>query len=112
MKKYINEFKEIYLLIKRYYADKKYEFAKKEFISCLRFIYSEDDYCTNLNMLGITDIWVDFSKRSDKFIFTIKLKRPGILIGKAGRDIDRLKKEVNDRFVTPCEIIIIEEKMF
>lgn len=116
MKNLINDLKEIHKLIKRYYNDKKYKYALKTCIDCLHYIYcSIDDfdmYQNDLFILGITDIWVNFNKSNDMFIFTIKLKRPGLLIGTGGSMHMELIKELEHRLNRPVLIDIIEEKRF
>ena len=78
MKTLINDIKNIYLLIKRYYNDKRYSFAYDKAIKNLRLLYT-NQYDTNLLYLGITDLYVDFDE--DKFIINIVLSRPGEFIG-------------------------------
>jgi small subunit ribosomal protein S3 len=58
----------------------------------------------NFNQAGISNIEIDRS--SDKLRITIWAARPGIVIGRRGADIDRLKEELMDITKDNTEIII------
>ena len=58
----------------------------------------------NFNQAGISNIEIDRS--SDKLRITIWAARPGIVIGRRGADIDRLKEEITEVVKSNTEIII------
>lgn len=70
----------------------------------LNFINRINDYCR----LGIFGIDVD--TQNETIDVTIRLKRPGFLIGKGGQDIDKITKELKRVFNMPTTIHIIEIK--
>ena len=59
--------------------------------------------------LGITNIEFHFEK--DLLILSITLLRPGLLIGKGGRTIDKLSEHLNGS-KKPVKIHIIESKLW
>ncbi len=93
MKTLINDLKKIYLLIKRYYNDKRYKVAYDKAYRNLRIIYS-DQNDVSLSYLGIRDLYVNFD--TDKFIINIVLSRPGLFIGKSGIYYDVYKKYMEE----------------
>jgi small subunit ribosomal protein S3 len=78
------------------------------------------DYADNLNMdLGIRDYIKDrlsqasvsriqISRPAHNAVITVHTARPGIVIGKKGEDIDRLRKDVSERMGIPVNINIEE----
>lgn len=109
MKSLINDIKNIYLLIKRYYNDKRYSFAYKKAYENLHLVYT-NQYDTNLLYLGIIDLYVYFDK--DKFIINIVLSRPGMFIGKSGIYYDTYKKYMEEDLGIKVDIKIIEDNRF
>lgn len=69
---------------------------------------------THLNSIGFVDILTRVEKLSGNKIFVIKIicKRPGILIGKQGIDLDILKEKIQSEFKLPIKINIIEDNLF
>ncbi|MGD2137276.1 MAG: 30S ribosomal protein S3 [Gammaproteobacteria bacterium] len=78
------------------------------------------DYADNLNMdLDIRDFIkgklsqasvsrIQISRPAHNAVITVHTARPGIVIGKKGEDIDRLRKEVSERMGIPVNINIEE----
>jgi ribosomal protein S3 len=62
------------------------------------------------HQLGITDIKVKDNKSN--IIITITLLRPGLLIGKAGCEIDNLTKKLTEWMNKPVTIKIIESRLW
>lgn len=60
----------------------------------------------NIQFLGISDIW--FIPTSNLFI--VDLVRPGLLIGKSGKDIDTLTQKLSEMYKTNIRIAIIESR--
>lgn len=61
-----------------------------------------------LNFLLITGFHIEYG---ETFKVTINLKRPGLLIGKGGRDIDNLSSLLTKYFGKQTEIKIIEDNV-
>lgn len=84
------------------------EFLKKEKEVKMRFMfyfdgaphYSEPIAISSTYQLGLTNL-----KLIDENILEVELRRPGLLIGKGGRDIEKLKKYLDIE-------IKIKEKLF
>ena len=51
---------------------------------------------------------IQISRPAHNAVITVHTARPGIVIGKKGEDIDRLRKEVSDRMGIPVNINIEE----
>lgn len=58
--------------------------------------------------MGITN--VDFKKEKDILNITVTLERPGLLIGKTGRNIDGLRKALKKCLKQKVEVLLIEDK--
>ena len=58
----------------------------------------------------ITDVSIKLGE--EKHILTITLERPGILIGKGGKDINSLTERLTKELGHPIEIHIIEDKQW
>jgi ribosomal protein S3 len=109
MKTLINDIKNIYLLIKRYYNDNRYKLAYGEAYKNLRLVYT-NQFDTCLIYLGITDIYVYFD--IDKFIINIVLSRPGEFIGESGIYYDTYKKYMEEDLGIEVQINLIEDRKF
>ena len=109
MKTLINDLKSIYLLIKRYYNDKRYRFAYDKAYNNLKIIYT-DEFGSSLMYLGIKDLYVYFD--TDKFIINIVLSKPGIFIGKSGIYYDVYKKYMEEDLGIEVKINLIEDRTF
>jgi ribosomal protein S3 len=110
MKMLINDFKNIYRIIRKYYSDKYYSLVRKKVIQVLKYTYSDYHDSYSIQCLGIISIDIDFKK--DKYIICIELSRPGILIGKAGSMLDEFKNNLKDVLGIDVEIKIIENNSF
>ena len=62
------------------------------------------------HMLLITDVSLTLGEK--EHILTITLERPGLLIGKAGRDIDALRDRLTSGLGHPIKIHIVEDKQW
>lgn len=65
--------------------------------------------CYGYYLLNIHAIVVD-TQQEDKIVVTIQLYRPGLLIGKAGKDIDTIKQMLWVYFNKKVQINILELK--
>lgn len=66
------------------------------------------DYYSNLQISGIS---VDYFKQNPDYItVTIKTRRPGLIIGKNGRDIDQLSLYLSNYFGKLVKIDLKEDK--
>ena len=65
--------------------------------------------CYGYYLLNIHGIDVD-TQQKEKIVVTIKLNRPGLLIGKAGKDIDNIKDLLTSYFNKQVQIDIVEVK--
>jgi hypothetical protein len=63
------------------------------------------DTCFKMGIFGI-----DVDTQDETIDVTIRLKRPGYLIGKGGQDIDTITKELKRVFNMPTTIHIVEVK--
>ena len=62
------------------------------------------------HMLLITDVSLKLG--DEEHTLTITLERPGLLIGKAGRDIDALQERLSSGLGHPTKILIVEDKQW
>ena len=85
---------------------KENDFLRNEFISFIKIYYDE----LYFNKTIITDIKAE--EKTKEYILHITTHRPGILIGKQGRDIERLNSYLNKNFNKPVRIIIIENTLW
>ena len=67
-----------------------------------------NDYPSRCFQLGI--FWIDVDTQDETIDVTIRLKRPGYLIGKGGQDINTITNELKRVFNMPTTIHIIEVK--
>lgn len=65
--------------------------------------------CYGYYLLNIHGIVVD-TQQKEKIVVTIILHRPGLLIGKAGKDIDNIKDLLTSYFNKQVQIDIVEVK--
>lgn len=91
---------------KKYLANKLER--QKRVRRAIGFYFDEHDIYRSV--LEITDIQSKF--KSNEIIITITLGRPGLLIGKGGKDIDKLTKYLTRRFDKEVQIKIIESKLW
>lgn len=89
------------------YLAKKFE-RQKSVRRSIDFYF--DEYDVNRAILEITDVKSKFI--SKKIIITITLCRPGLLIGKQGKDIDKLTAYLSRRFDKEVQIKILESKLW
>lgn len=61
--------------------------------------------CRDIRSLGISDL------KFEGNTLTIKLTRPGLLIGKRGENIDKLKKYLSDKYEKDIKICIVEDTL-
>jgi hypothetical protein len=81
----------------------KYEF-------CYYFENVTDHIKPDIKSMLICDFIVN--EEQDKYIITIYLGRPGLLIGKAGQTFDGLVKFLSEFWGKPFEIKIVEKRIF
>jgi len=89
------------------YTQSQLEFIR-DFKTAFRLFYEED--APTVYKLGITNIEFDFSKPNIEVV--IELIKPGILIGKGGRNIDKLTSYLNNYLDTTLKINIVESKLW
>ena len=89
------------------YTQSQLEFIR-DFKAGFKLFYEED--VTTFYKLGITNIQFDFSKPNIEVV--IELIKPGILIGKGGRNIDKLTSYLNNYLDTTLKINIVESKLW
>ena len=85
--------------------EKKRQKFLKEIRRCMVAYWQREDH--SRVSLGITDI--DF-KNKDVLEIIVTLERPGLLIGKAGRDINALTESLKKCFNKEVKILIVEDK--
>ena len=93
-------------IYKKYLA-KKLE-RQKKIRRAISFYF--EFYSINRAILEITDVKSKFT--SKKIIITITLYRPELLIGKQGKDIDKLTNYLSRRFIKEVQIKLIDSKLW
>ena len=78
--------------------------------------WKDDDYneyrldMRRLNNLKITDVLSREEK--DRWVVWIHLQRPGLLIGRAGQDLDKLEKSLKTKMGKTVKVLIKEEELW
>ena len=86
----------------KWYADSNYGTFLEGDLKIRKYIESE------LKKAGLSKVLIERS--SKKLIITINASRPGIIIGKKGADIEKLKKKLSDLTKTEVNLNIVETK--
>ena len=86
----------------KWYADSNYGTFLEGDLKIRKYIESE------LKKAGLSKVLIERS--SKKLIITINASRPGIIIGKKGADIEKLKKKLSDLKKTEVNLNIVETK--
>ena len=86
----------------RWYSKTDYAKLLHEDLKIRKYIESE------LKKAGLSKVLIERS--SKKLIITINASRPGIIIGKKGADIEKLKKKLSDLTKTEVNLNIVETK--
>lgn len=84
----------------RWYADEDYAKLLHEDLKIREFVKKE------LASAGISDVVIE--RPSKKAIVTIHTARPGVVIGKKGADIDRIKKKIGQFTADEVQLNIVE----
>lgn len=84
----------------RWYADADYAKLLHEDFKIRKFVKKE------LNNAGVSDVIIE--RPSKKAIVTIHTARPGVVIGKKGADIDRIRKQLSKFTKDEVTINIVE----
>lgn len=99
-----NEYDEVY--VNEPFKGCKYSLFSP--IECIYLAFNEIYYCS-LQRFNIQGITMDYS--NDNFIkVNITTERPGLIIGKGGKDIDNLTEKLTKCFGKKVEINLIEMK--
>ncbi len=53
---------------------------------------------------------IDIERQSQNVVLTLHTARPGMVIGRKGQDVERLRQELNHKFKTQVQVNIIEIK--
>ena len=61
-----------------------------------------------LNAAGIADI--DIERSTGKLVVTIHTAKPGIVIGRGGKDVEAIKKQIETMTGKTCSLNIVEVK--
>jgi len=98
-----------------YFNRKSRKDSKKEFLIELGYFYKTEsrdllEAQDRLQKVGIKDVSVKKRFFRDPE-FTIHCSRPGILIGKNGSNIDRIKSYMKSRFGFKTNVKIVESKV-
>lgn len=88
-------------------AEEKEELLKKAKQS---MVWHWEERGMSRRMLQITNVSIKLGK--EEHIVTVTLERPGILIGKGGRDINALQERLTSGLGHPIKIHIIEDKQW
>ena len=86
----------------RWYSDDKYSFFLETDLKIRKYIEE------NLKKAGLSKVVIERS--SKKIIIAIHASRPGIIIGKKGSDIEKLKKELSKLSGSEVNLNIVETK--
>ena len=86
----------------KWYSEKKYSNFLENDIKIRKYIES------NLKKAGLSKVIIERS--SKKIIISIHASRPGIIIGKKGSDIEKLKKKLSELTESEINLNIVEAK--
>ena len=88
--------------ISNWYGGKKYSDYVAEDIILRKYINQR------LSNSGISSVWID--RTSKKLTITINTSRPGIVIGKGGKDVDQLREEIKQLSEIETQVNVSEIK--